>query len=83
MMLHERVDQVLSVGTVRGHVLQGVFPSAVAADIRFLPRIELRVHEESVFEIVDAQLGGFPISHRAEVPRDFDSALVRGIDRGL
>ncbi len=83
MMFHKGVDQILSLGAVRGHVVQSVFPSAVAADIGFLPRIELRVHKESVFEIVDAQLGGFFISYRAQVPGDFDPALVSGDDCGF
>ena len=83
MMFHKGVDQVFSLGAVRWHVVQSVFPSAVAADIGLLPRIELRVHKESVFEIVNPQLGGFFISYRAQVPGDFDPALVSGDDCGF
>ena len=82
-MFHERFDQILPLRAVGSHVLERVETKAVAANVRFLSGIELRVHEKSVLEIVDSEFGGFFVSYGAQVSRDFEPAFVRSIDRGF
>src|SRR5450432_168769 len=83
VMLDQHANQIFRLCTIGRHVLQRVFAFALAANIRLLTRIQLRVDEEPVLQIVDAQLGGFFICHGAQVAGDFDSAFVGGVNRGL
>jgi hypothetical protein len=52
-------------------------------DAGFLLRVELRVHDQPVLEVVDAQRRRLFESHSAQVPRDFQSMFVRMVRSGF
>ena len=50
------------------------------ANVGLFLRVEVRGKYKSVFDIVDAKLGGLAVRDRTEMPRDFEAALVRSIN---
>lgn len=50
--------------------------------VRLFVRNEFRIRQQAVLEIIDANLRRFPITDRAQVSRDFQSAPVRFFHRG-
>ena len=83
MMLDEGVDQVLRLRSLRRHGFQSGDAFALAAHIRLLVRIKLRVYEEAVLEIIDSKLSGFLVGDRAEMACDFEVALMGLVDGSL
>ena len=64
-------------------MLQRVVTSAIAAHIRLLSRIKLRVHRKSMLQIINPQLRRFLITDRAQMPGHLNIVFVRLVDRRL
>ena len=76
-------DQVFGLGRVGGHLLQRRPAAALGTLVGLLVGIELRVHEEAVLQIVDAERRSLRIRYRAKMAGDLEAALVRLFDRRL
>ena len=79
----QRWMSCFGLGCVGRHLREGGSAGAAGADVGLLAGVELRVHEEAVLEVVDAELGGFGIGDGAEVTGDFEAAFVSFVDGGL
>ena len=55
--------------------------SLARAGVGLLVGHEIGRREEAVLEVVDAEVGGFGVGHRAEMAGDLHAALVRFVDR--
>src|SRR5215469_10746726 len=82
-MADQRVDELFGLGAVSGHLGQGLAAGARAANIGFLIGIELRVHEEPVFEIVNAEFGGLFVGNGTQVSGDLEAPRMSGVDGGF
>src|SRR5258708_11391857 len=82
MMPDEHCDQTIRLGAAGHRVLERVVTSTGAARVGFLVGVQLGIYEESVLEIVYADLRRFLISDRAQMARDLEAPLVRLLDRG-
>src|SRR6267154_1814548 len=83
VMADECSDQVLRLRTIGFHARQSFSAGALAANVRLFIGIKLRVYEEAVFEVINAEFSGFFVGDGAEVAGYFQAALVGGINRGL
>ena len=77
-LLDQRLER-LAVLVERGN---GLLPAALAwAHVGLLVGDEVGRRQEPVLEVVDAELRGLGVGHRAEVAGDLQAALVRLVDR--
>ena len=83
MMVDEELDEGGGAGAVGVHCGEGWIAGGAGADVGLLAGIVLGVDEEAVFEIVDADLGGFGVGDGAEVAGDFEVVGVGGVDGGF
>ena len=83
VVVDEELDEGGGVGAVGVHGGEGWVAGGAGAEVGLLAGIVLRVDEEAVLEIVDADLDGFGIGDGAEVAGDFEAVLVGGVDGGF
>src|SRR5256885_13398381 len=78
-MLHELANHCLDRFTLQVELFYNAVWSR-GANVRLLGGIEFRVHNQAMFQIVDAKLGRLAETHRAQVAGNFRSARVSGLD---
>src|SRR5271170_291371 len=83
VVVDEELDKCGGVGAVGIHCSEGGVAVGAGAEVRLLAGVVLRVDEEAVLEVVDADLGGLGVGDGAEVAGDFDVVCVRGVDCGF
>src|SRR5258705_316745 len=83
VMADECGDQILRLGTIGFHARQSFSAGALAANVRLFIGIKLRVYEEAVFEVIDAEFSGFFVGDGAEVAGYLQAAFLSGINCGV
>ena len=80
-MIDEQLDQRVCFRTAGLHRQQRRIASPVGTFIGLLARIELRVDEETVLEVVDAERHRLGIGHRAQMAGELQLAPMSLVDR--
>src|SRR3954463_6339175 len=83
MMIDEHLDEGIRLWASRLHRHQRRRARAVGTLVELLARIELRVDEEAMLQIIDPQLDRFGIRHRTQMAGDLQMSPMRLLDRGL